>query len=75
MPPTSDQHQAARRAVERAQEATGLSQIALAAALGVRPSTLWRWLSGESRMYPPALRLLRAYALVPDLAFVLEHDA
>ncbi len=74
MPATADEMAVARGAIERAQEATGLSQVGLAGALGVRPSTLWRWLAGQSRIDPPALRLLRAYALAPDLAHVLDHD-
>lgn len=78
MPRTADlgpeQIAATRAAIARAQEATGLSQVALAGALGVDPATLRGWLYGRSRIHPAALRLCRAYALAPDLAYVLDHD-
>lgn len=74
MRPTPDRVYITQQAVERAQQATGLSQVALAGALGVDPSMLTRWLSGAAAIHPSALRLCRAFALAPDLAYVLDHD-
>jgi DNA-binding transcriptional regulator YiaG len=71
---TPEQVAATRAAIKRAQEATGLSQVALAGALGVDPATLRGWLYGRSGIHPSALRLCRAFALAPDLASVLDRD-
>ena len=71
---TPEQVAATRASIERAQEATGLSQVALAGALGVDPATLRGWLYGRSGIHPSALRLCRAYVLAPDLAHALDRD-
>ncbi len=54
--------------IEAAQAATGFSQVRLAHALGVNPSTLRRWLSGARRMAPTAERLCEAIVRDPTIA-------
>lgn len=61
----------ARAVIEAAQAATGLSQVRLAAALGVDPSTVRRWLSGAAPLAEPERRLLRALTLRPELVGLL----
>lgn len=56
-----------RDVIQQAQAATGLSQVRLAAAVGVDPSTLRRWLSGALPTPEPARRLLRALTLHPEI--------
>ena len=62
----------ARAVIEAAQAATGLSLVRLAAALGVAPSTVHRWLSGAREMPGPAVRLCRVLALYPALLREIE---
>jgi DNA-binding transcriptional regulator YiaG len=62
----------ARAVIESAQASTGLSQVGLAAALGVDGSTLRRWLSGARDMPEPARRLCRVLAHDPSVVTVLE---
>jgi len=64
----------AREEIELTQQATGLNQVQLAAALGVDPSTLRRWLTGRLTMREPEIRLCRALQLAPDIVFVIDAD-
>ena len=52
--------------------ATGLSQAALAAGLGVDERTVRRWVSGARRLRGPELRLLRLIVADPSVILRLE---
>lgn len=51
--------------------ATGLSQLALAEALGVDGRTVRRWLAGDSAVPGPVDRLCRLLAAEPSLVLQL----
>ena len=57
--------------IHAALASTGLSQVALAQALGVDPSTLRRWLSSARAMPEPVRRLLVLLAAQPELVLSL----
>lgn len=50
---------------------TGLSQVALAQALGVDPRTLRRWLAGDSEVPEPVRRVCVLLAADPSLVLAL----
>lgn len=64
-----------RTVIETALASTGLSQVALAQALGVDPSTLRRWLSGSRELPEPVRRSLRVMASDPSWADALASQA
>ena len=63
----------ARAVIEAAQAATGLSLVRLAAALGVAPSTVHRWLSGAREMPGPAVRLCHLLRVSAEARHEIEH--
>lgn len=58
--------------IHAALASTGLSQVALAEALGVHPPTLRRWLAESRAMPEPARRLCGLLARDPLLLLALE---
>jgi DNA-binding transcriptional regulator YiaG len=51
--------------VQRLRRRLGLTQVTLAARLGVHPLTVSRWERGQVRVTEPMARLLRLLATVP----------
>jgi transcriptional regulator with XRE-family HTH domain len=56
--PTDDQRRVFRRSLQRAREARGLSQRQLAKTIGVSPSSVSQWESGEMTPRPEHLAAL-----------------
>jgi DNA-binding transcriptional regulator YiaG len=53
-------------------EATGLSRLALAEAIGSDPTTLRRWAAGTRAMPGPAVAVLRIMAAHPEVVASLR---
>ena len=55
-------------------EATGLSRLALAEAIGSDPTTLRRWAAGTRHMPGPAVAVLRILAAHPEALGAVMSD-
>lgn len=60
--------------ISAAIEATGLSRLALAEAIGSDPTTLRRWAAETRAMPGPAVALLRVLATHPETLGALMSD-